>query len=135
MTGYSATHTALRKARGSAIGRPCAAPDCTDPARGWGLVGHPTNFGYEGGKVRWSKDQDAYAPLCTRHNSQKDGGGNWALCPRGHARIAWGTDSGGHCIGCQRERHRERRALQKSRRLAGSTPTKGTNHTQNGASS
>lgn len=136
MSGYSATHKRLRSIRGSAIGRPCTAPDCTAPADGWGLIAHPTVFGTEGGKaVAWSHDLSDYAPLCKRHNGQKDGGGNWTFCPRGHHRATWGTDSYGHCVGCKRERNREYRALQKSRRLAGSTPTPGIITEQNGGQS
>ncbi|GEC74001.1 hypothetical protein GCM10010213_01470 [Microbacterium maritypicum] len=122
--------------RGAAIGQPCAAPDCATPADGWGLIAPPTVFGKDGGRaVAWSRDLGDYAPLCKRHNGQKDGGGNWTWCPRGHVRTVWGTDSHGHCVGCQRERNREYRALQKSRRLAGSTPTQGTITEQNGGQS
>lgn len=126
---YKGVHRALRAARGSAVGRPCEGPDCDRPATGWGLVGHPTQFGYQadGRAVSWSLDLDAYAPLCTRHNSQKDGGGNWTLCPRGHARIAWGTDGHGHCLGCKRERDREyARRRRTSRQTAGTIAQQGT---------
>lgn len=132
---YSGVHRALRAARGSAVGRPCEGPDCDRLATGWGLIGHPTTFGMNGDKsVRWSNDLDAYAPLCTRHNSQRDRGGSWTLCPRGHARIAWGADRGGNCRGCVRERAREYYA-KTSRRMAGNHAQQGTITEQNGGQS
>lgn len=127
MRGYSATHKALKRERGSAIGQPCAAPDCTALADGWGLIAHPTVFGTESGRpVSWSRDLRDYAPLCKSHNGQKDGGGNWTRCPRGHVRAVWGTTPSGHCRGCARERSREARARRKT-----STPT-GADHAHQG---
>jgi hypothetical protein len=68
--------------------RPCGHPDCDRPATGRALIGHPTHIVTErGGSNRLSTDLDAYAPACTRHNAQKDHGGNWTLCRNGHARI------------------------------------------------
>lgn len=128
---YKSVHESLRRTRGSAVGRPCAHPDCDRPADGWGLGGHPTHIGYNGGQgkvVRWSTDLDAYEPMCARHNAQLDHGGNWSLCPRGHARIAWGTNTRGHCRGCLREWNREAHARRKtSRQTAGTIAQQGTN--------
>lgn len=123
---YGGVHKALIRHRGSAVGRPCAAPGCTSTASGWGLIEHPTTIGAAGGKVlRFSTDLDAYAPTCTRHNSQRDHGGNWTLCPKGHVRAVWGTDSTGTCRGCNREYMRE------YRRRKTSTPT-GADHAHQG---
>lgn len=130
---YEGVHQELRRRRGSAVGLPCAHPTCDLPAIGWGLLGHPTNIGYDshGTVVKWSTDYDAYVPMCRRHNSQRDGGGNWTLCPRGHARIAWGTTPNGMCRGCRRAVDREARARRKtSRQTARTTAQTGTTNTE-----
>ena len=117
---YDGMHRFLRRVRGSAVGKPCVAPDCTRLADGWGLVGHPTHLGVEshGRPVRWSVRLRDYAPLCARHNSQRDSGGSWAMCPQGHARAAWGTDARGTCRGCKREHERRLRASKRAARAA-----------------
>lgn len=130
-------HHELRRRRGSAVGLPCAHPECYRPAAGWGLLGHPTNIGYDsrGKVVKWSTDLGDYAPMCRSHNGQRDGGGNWTLCPRGHARIAWGTTPNGQCRGCRREWDREARSRRKtSRPTAGTKPTPGADNTERGRS-
>lgn len=133
---YGSVHEALRRERGSAVGKPCAAPGCGRPANGWGLTTRPTSFSAKAGAaLGYSTDLDAYAPLCASHNAQRDHGGDWHSCPRGHVRLVWGTTNGGHCRGCRREWSREYNARQKSRRLAGSTPTPGTITEQNGGQS
>lgn len=126
---YEGVHYELRRRHGSAVGLPCAHPTCDRPAIGWGLLGHPTNIGYNsrGTVVKWSTNYDDYVPMCRTHNSQRDGGGNWTLCPRGHARIAWGTVPNGACRGCRREWDREARARRKtSRQSAGTIAQQGT---------
>lgn len=135
---YGSVHNELRRRRGSAVGLLCAHPDCDRLAAGWGLLGHPTHIGYNahGTVVKWSTDLDAYVPMCRSHNSQRDCGGNWTLCPRGHARIAWGTTQSGQCRGCRREWDREARARRKTSTPTGADPAhQGTNTEQNGASS
>lgn len=108
---YDGVHKALNRIRGRAVGRPCAHPECDRAATGWGLYGMPSHIGRNshGKRVRWSIHLDAYRPMCSRHNAQRDHGGNWSRCARGHARIAWGVDSRGDCKACARERTRERR--------------------------
>ncbi len=103
---YDGVHKALERIRGRAVGRPCSHPMCDRLATGWGLYGPPTHIGHDshGKRVRWSVHLDAYRPMCPAHNAQRDHGGNWSACARGHARIAWGVDSRGTCRGCQRER-------------------------------
>lgn len=104
MTSYGQVHYALIKARGSAVGESCSHPDCDRPSTGWALLDHPTHIilNSHGKTVRLSTDLDAYGPACSRHNAQKDHGGNWTLCPHGHVRFLWGTDAGGNCRGCNR---------------------------------
>lgn len=126
---YEGVHHELHRRRGSAVGLPCAHPDCDTPAIGWGLLGHPTNIGYNqrGTVVKWSTNYEDYVPMCRSHNGQRDGGGNWTLCPRGHARIAFGTTPSGACRGCRREWDREARARRKtSRQTAGIIAQQGT---------
>lgn len=132
---YAAVHKRLTRTRGSAVGRPCSHPDCDQRATGWALVGNPTHIVLDRGKTkRFSLDLDAYAPTCTRHNAQRDHGGNWTLCQNGHARIVWGADATGYCRGCARDRSR-RNNTKTSRHLAGTTPTPGTITGQNGGQS
>ena len=101
---YDQVHLALKRERGSAVGLPCSHPDCDRPSSGWALLDHPTHIviNSHGKPVRISTDLDAYGPACARHNAQRDHGGNWTLCPHGHVRVVWGTDSKGTCRGCQR---------------------------------
>ncbi|QPE04454.1 hypothetical protein IT882_15165 [Microbacterium schleiferi] len=101
---YDQVHYALKRERGSAVGLPCSHPDCDRPSSGWALLDHPTHIviNSHGKPVRISTDLDAYGPACTRHNAQRDHGGNWTLCPHGHVRFLWGTDSKGTCRGCIR---------------------------------
>jgi hypothetical protein len=108
---YDGVHKALNRVRGRAVGRTCVHPECDRPATGWALIGHPTHLGVNshGKKVRWSIHLGDYSPACARHNAQRDHGGNWSRCGRGHARVAWGVNSRGDCRGCVRERTRERR--------------------------
>lgn len=133
---YAGVHKALRRVRGSAVGKRCAHPECDRSAQGWGLVGHPTTIGtVDGGRlVRFSTDLDAYAPLCARHNAQRDHGGNWTACPKGHVRTVWGTDATGTCRGCNREYMRAYRARSTSRHMAGTTPTPGIDNPERGRS-
>lgn len=128
---YDAVHLALVRTRGSAVGAPCSHPTCDRPSTGWALLDHPTHIvlNSHGKPVRLSTDPDAYGPACSRHNAQLDHGGNWTLCPHGHVRFLWGTDSKGTCRGCQRYRHRKT-----SRQTAGTTPTTGTYNTERGRS-
>lgn len=112
---YAGVHRALKRLRGSAVGKPCAA-GCGRLADGWGLVSSPTHIGPHpdhGRTVRWSIRLDDYAPLCRSCNNLRDHGGTWALCPHGHARIAWGR-SGGRCRGCRRNAERRRTAEKRS---------------------
>ncbi|WP_405372294.1 MULTISPECIES: hypothetical protein [unclassified Microbacterium] len=111
---YRRVHDDLKRIRGSAVGRPCAAPDCDRLADGWGLVGEGLVFGMKNNDglpddvlVRWSRDPRDYAPLCYSHNAQMDHGGDWLYCPRGHYRLTFGKDSKGECIGCRRVRLRD----------------------------
>lgn len=77
--------------------------------------------------MKWSTNYEDYVPMCRSHNGQRDGGGNWTLCPRGHARIAFGTTPSGACRGCRREWDREARARRKtSRQTAGTIAQQGT---------
>jgi hypothetical protein len=101
---YDRVHYSLVKTRGSAVGLPCSHPDCDRPSTGWALLDHPTHIviNSHGKPVRLSTDLDAYGPACARHNAQRDHGGNWTLCPHGHVRVIWGTDSKGTCRGCNR---------------------------------
>lgn len=101
---YDSLHRRLIRERGSAVGAPCAHPTCDRPASGWALLGHPTHIviNSHGKPARLSTDLDAYGPACASHNAQKDHGGNWSLCPHGHVRAVWGTDSKGTCRGCTR---------------------------------
>lgn len=132
---YAAVHKRLTRTRGSAVGRPCAHPDCDQSATGWALVGHPTHIVIERGKSkRFSTDLDAYAPACTRHNAQQDHGGNWTLCRNGHARATWGTDCTGYCRGCARDRSRRQNA-KTTRHAAGDHAHQGTITEQNGGQS
>ena len=133
---YTGIHKALRRERGSAVGEPCAAPHCDRLATGWGLVARPTTIGATGGKlVRFSTDLDAYEPTCTSHNAQRDHGGNWTLCPKGHVRSVWGTDSTGTCRGCNREYMRGYRRRKTSPPTGEDHAHTGTITEQNGASS
>ena len=111
---YRRIHAELKRTRGSGVGAPCAAPRRTRLADGWGLVGEGLVFGLKDGngnpddvQVRWSRDLRDYAPLCYSDNAQMDRGGDWVMCPRGHVRLTWGTDSNGWCVGCRREQLRE----------------------------
>lgn len=101
---YDGVHHRLVKTRGSAVGLPCSHPTCERPSSGWALLDHPTHIvvNSHGKPVRLSTDLDAYGPACARHNAQLDHGGNWTLCPHGHVRAVWGTDSKGTCRGCNR---------------------------------
>lgn len=131
---YDAVHQALKRVRGSAVGRQCAAPGCDRPATGWALVGHPTHLGTDarGHRRRWSVHLDAYSETCSRHNSQLDRGGSWTLCPQGHARVAWGVNASGWCNGCSREDSRRRMTARRAARA--STPA-GTPEATDGAES
>lgn len=103
MNRYQALHRALRKERGSAVGRPCAAPDCKRLADGWGLIGEASHYDMDGcARVRYSTHLGDYTPLCYSHNAQLDKGGDWTYCPNGHHRATWGK-SGTGCRGCARE--------------------------------
>lgn len=105
---YRFVHDELKRERGDALGRPCAAPDCRRLADGWGLVGEASHYGEDtmGRGVRWSTDLRDYAPLCDSHNALLDHGGDWLYCPQGHYRATFGTYANGHCRGCERERAR-----------------------------
>jgi hypothetical protein len=119
---YAGVHRLLKRHRGSAVGKPCAAPGCGRLADGWGLVGLPTHIGPHpdhGRTVRWSiRIFTDYAPLCRSCNNLRDHGGTWALCPAGHSRVAWGR-SGGRCAGCRREARRRGRAASRGAAQAG----------------
>lgn len=115
---YAGVHRALRRLRGSAVGKSCAAPGCRRLADGWGLITRqPTHIGPHpdhGRTVRYSvRIFTDYAPLCSSCNNLRDHGGTWTLCPAGHARIAWGR-SGGKCRGCRRDAERRRRAAKRA---------------------
>lgn len=107
-TSYAGVHAALIRLRGSAVGRPCHG--CGRPATGWMRIGPATHIGRNGhGKpVKWSTDLSAYTWGCAACNARADHGGSLTLCPRKHARVAWGTTAKGECRGCQRERNRAR---------------------------
>lgn len=134
-TTYGGVHRALKQLRGSAVGRPCIAPGCGEPSKGWGLVGRPTTIGVDSRRriVRYSQFADDYEPLCNRHNSLLDGGGSWSLCPKGHVRALWGQGKTGGCLGCSREdSYRRYRRNKTSRQQAGTTPAPGIELEQNG---
>lgn len=128
---YDRLHRDLIAERGSAVGAPCSYPTCERPSTGWALLGHPTRIvlNSHGKTVRMSLSLDDYGPACAKHNAQLDHGGNWTLCPHGHVRAVWGTDSKGSCRGCQRHRHRKT-----TRNTVGTTPTQGTDNTEGGRS-
>lgn len=113
---YGGVHRALRRFRGSAVGKPCAA-GCGRLADGWGLIGHPTHIGPHpdhGRTVRWSvRIFTDYAPLCSSCNNLRDHGGSWTFCAHGHSRLAFGR-SGGKCRGCRRDAERRRRAARRA---------------------
>lgn len=106
MTGatYDRIHRTLIAQRGSAVGQPCSHPTCDRPSTGWTLLGHPTRIDVNSHRktVRLSTNLNDYGPTCARHNAQLDRGGNWTLCPHGHVRMIWGTDSKGACRGRNR---------------------------------
>lgn len=134
---YERMHRFLRESRGSAVGHPCVAPGCDRPATGWGLIGRPTTIdSYGGDLVRFSKHPEDYAPLCSRHNSQRDGGGDWLLCPHGHVRAVWGATAKGYCRGCDRVRKRKPRAAttESPGAPAGDHARQGTDTTERGRS-
>lgn len=112
MTGYERVHRELKQRRGTAAGRPCAAPGCEQPAAEWTLVGDEGTLRFDedtrGRRIRYSTDLADYQRCCVRHNRQLDNGGDWELCPHGHPRVVWGTTSNGTCRGCRRAFDRER---------------------------
>ncbi|OIU87674.1 hypothetical protein BFN01_08345 [Microbacterium sp. AR7-10] len=130
---YAGAHRTLKRLRGSAVGKPCAAPGCRRLADGWGLIGHPTHIGPHpdhGRTVRWSiRIFTDYAPLCSSCNNLRDHGGSWDFCPRGHSRLAYGR-SGGKCRGCRRDAERARTA---AGRAAGPAAQAGASEVADGA--
>lgn len=103
---YRGVHETLIRVRGSAVGSPCYG--CGRPATGYMRIGPATHIGRNshGKRVKWSADLSAYEAGCASCNSRADKGGSLLLCPRGHARAAWGTTPKGECRGCVRERRR-----------------------------
>lgn len=104
MTSYARVHHTLVKERGSAVGLTCSHPECDRPSTGWALLATPTHIvmNSHGKTVRLSTNTDDYGPACSRHNAQRDHGGNWTMCPHGHVRFLWGADAKGNCRGCIR---------------------------------